>query len=148
MNLLESLLLEGYRDPHEIYISLRADSQKGSGTIDDPYDGGTRLSKSFNVTLNNDDVSDSANRTVLATLGAGAVHDLTEADVVRISGLTGSGLAYAGDFVAFAVSASSFKYNVPIPFTSTPPANAGASSARVIYSLDEVLRNIGEFARI
>jgi len=47
MSLLDALLLEGYRDPREVYIALRADGQKGSGTIDDPYDGGTRLGPAF-----------------------------------------------------------------------------------------------------
>jgi hypothetical protein len=47
MSLLDALLLEGYRDPRDIYIALRADGQKGSGTIDDPYDGGTRQGPSI-----------------------------------------------------------------------------------------------------
>jgi hypothetical protein len=51
VSLLDSLLLEGYRDPRDIYIALRADGQKGSGTIDDPYDGGTRQAASFQASL-------------------------------------------------------------------------------------------------
>lgn len=43
MSLLDAMLLEGYRDPREVYIALCTDGQKGSGTMDDPYDGGTRL---------------------------------------------------------------------------------------------------------
>ena len=43
MSLLDALLLEGYRDPRDLWIALRTDGQMGSGTIDDPYDGGTRL---------------------------------------------------------------------------------------------------------
>lgn len=39
MSLMDAMLLEGYRDPSDVYIALRADGLKGSGTIDDPYDG-------------------------------------------------------------------------------------------------------------
>jgi hypothetical protein len=40
MSLLSAMLLEAYRDPREVWIALRADGQRGSGTVDDPYNGG------------------------------------------------------------------------------------------------------------
>ena len=42
MSLIDAMLLEGYREPREVYIALRADGLKGSGTIDDPFDGTNR----------------------------------------------------------------------------------------------------------
>jgi len=51
MSLVDALLLEPYRDPREVYIALRSDGQKGSGTIDDPYDGGTRLGPGLQASL-------------------------------------------------------------------------------------------------
>ena len=51
MSLLDALLLDPYRDSREVWIALRADGQRGSGTLDDPYDGGTRLGPSLDATL-------------------------------------------------------------------------------------------------
>lgn len=52
MPLLEALLTESYADSRAIYISLRNDgSGRGRGTIDDPYDGGTRLGPALSATL-------------------------------------------------------------------------------------------------
>jgi hypothetical protein len=39
MSLMDALLREGYRDPREVYLALRSDGAKGSGSIDDPSDG-------------------------------------------------------------------------------------------------------------
>jgi len=39
MGLTDALLLDPY--PFEIWIAQRSDGQKGSGTLNDPYDGGT-----------------------------------------------------------------------------------------------------------
>jgi|SRR6185369_6397329 len=41
MSLTDALLLEPYRDPHEVWISVRKDGVRGSGTINDPFNGGT-----------------------------------------------------------------------------------------------------------
>ena len=42
MSLMDAMLLEGYRDPRDVHIAFRADGIRGSGTMDDPCDGGTR----------------------------------------------------------------------------------------------------------
>ena len=39
MSLVDALLLEPA--PFEVWIAIRPDRQKGSGRIDDPYDGST-----------------------------------------------------------------------------------------------------------
>lgn len=50
MSLVDALLLEPYRDPREVYIALRTDGLKGSGTIDDPYDGSRKSFSSISIT--------------------------------------------------------------------------------------------------
>jgi hypothetical protein len=52
--LLEALLTEGYRDPRDVYIALRTDGQKGSGTIVDPFDGGARTGQLLSASLSLD----------------------------------------------------------------------------------------------
>ena len=83
MSLLDALLLEGYRDPREVYIALRADGQKGSGTIDDPYDGGTRLGPALSATL-------TCNRFEFV-VGTAFAHGLSIGNNVTISGCAGPG---------------------------------------------------------
>src|SRR2546426_11256718 len=102
-SLIDALLLEAYRDPREIYIALRTDSQRGSGSLDDPYSGDTSHGSRFSVTLNKD-TGDLTNRTVIASLASGVTHGLIEHDVVTLDGLSGTGLAYAGTFPVFEVN--------------------------------------------
>lgn len=42
MSLLDGLLLDPYRDPREVWIAVRTDGVKGSGTQSDPYDASTQ----------------------------------------------------------------------------------------------------------
>lgn len=66
-SLIDALLLDPYRDPREVWIALRSDGAKGSGTQSDPYSGITTHAAGFSVTLNKD-TGDSTNRTVIASL--------------------------------------------------------------------------------
>ena len=43
MSLMDAMLNEGYRDPRDVYIALRTDGVKGSGTIADPFNGNHRV---------------------------------------------------------------------------------------------------------
>ena len=55
MSLLDALLLEEPTPAaQEIFIALRNDGARGSGTINDPYDGGTRLGPAQSATLDFD----------------------------------------------------------------------------------------------
>ena len=54
MSLVDALLQEPFRDPSELWIALRTDGVAGSGTIDDPYDGGTRIGPTMAATLSFD----------------------------------------------------------------------------------------------
>lgn len=80
MSLMDAMLLEGYRDPREVYIALRTDGLKGSGTIDDPYDGGVREGAAFINNLLLD-------RKVFLVLTGGAQHRYVAGQTtVQISG--------------------------------------------------------------
>ena len=51
MPLLSAFLNEPYRDPREIFIAVRSDGVAGTGTLSDPFDGGTRLGPALPATL-------------------------------------------------------------------------------------------------
>src|SRR5262245_59402186 len=87
MGLLDAFLLEGYRDPHDVWIALRQDSQRGSGTIDDPYDGGVRNGPNLTGT----DLSYDPKEVIIDT---NVPHNLTSGQTVTISGVTPSGTPF------------------------------------------------------
>ncbi len=80
MSLVDALLLEPYRDPREIYIALRTDGLKGSGTIVDPYDGSTRLGLPVDA-----EITCERREFAVALLG----HNLSVGNSVTIHGVKG-----------------------------------------------------------
>ena len=88
MSLLDALLPDPYRDKREVWIALRSDGQRGSGTIADPYDGSTRLGTPLGATL-------TCNRREFL-FGNGFPHNLTldSEVVVTIKGCEGLGKAW------------------------------------------------------
>lgn len=52
MALMDALLLEDYRDSRDVCFALRSDELKGSGTIDDPYYGGSEVVAEGNAVFN------------------------------------------------------------------------------------------------
>ena len=54
MSLLDAFLEEGHLDPRDIYVAMRSDGQRGSGTIADPFDGGTRNDPAIPATVSFD----------------------------------------------------------------------------------------------
>ncbi len=101
MSLVDALLLEPYRDPREVYIALRTDGLKGSGTIDDPFDGGTL--ETAPVTATSFSSTGSQGREAIVTAPASLA--LVDGDVVAISGVTGGGATFwNGNFPIFNVS--------------------------------------------
>lgn len=85
MSLTDAMLLEGYRDPKEVYIALRTDGLKGSGTIDDPYDGGVAQGPQLSGTP-----SYNLQEVIAFTPGN---HGYATNDNIIISGVTGLGMA-------------------------------------------------------
>ena len=80
MSLLDALFLEPYRDPHEVWIALRSDGQRGSGTIDDPYDGSTRNYPAIAVTT-------LTKASSVATAVTSSNHGFATGDMVTIRGV-------------------------------------------------------------
>jgi hypothetical protein len=117
MSLLDALLNEGYRDPREVYIALRADGQKGSGTVDDPYDGGTRNGTPVPVNL-----AFNAREAVVTVQAAG--HCFAAVQAVEITGFSGADAAlFNGDFQATRLSSHAFKITLAQAPT-TPPRHS------------------------
>jgi hypothetical protein len=125
--LLDSFLLEEYRDAREIFIELRKDAQPGSGSANDAWDGGTRLDRALAASLSFGPLE------VTAIVGgpndqAAPNFNLMDGDWVTISGVTGAGASsFNGSFQIYGVTAQAprlFKYVVP----STPAAGPSGVS--------------------
>src|SRR5437773_7597116 len=138
MSLLDSLLL----DPQklEVWIALRTDGVKGSGTESDPYDGSPRLEKPISVSS-------------LTAAGQEATsnatnHGYSNGDVVTIAGATGTGAQFFnGRFVIYSVDASSFKYWMTAdPGTSS--ASGTITGARTFFQFDEIMSSLPANATI
>jgi len=49
VSLVDTLLLEAYRDPREVWIALRTDGLMGTGAIDDPFNGSIKNTPEFSI---------------------------------------------------------------------------------------------------
>jgi hypothetical protein len=140
MSLLDALLNESYRDPREIYIALRADGQKGSGTIDDPYDGSRRDSPVFAITS----LSRGGTGDLTATAVTSSNHPFVPGDMVTITGVaTGEAndCYYTGTFAVASVSGNSFTYQmIAKPKSATAPGTISCFREREQF--DAVMRTL------
>ena len=135
MSLLDSMLLDPLRDPKDIWIALRNDGNKGSGTANDPYHGGVKLEVPFELTnLTRDTVL----TTAIATTDGN--HTYSDGDLVTVTGATGTGSEYYnGTFVIHSASGAEFKYDM----AGNPGESASGSpirSERNILQLDAVMQ--------
>src|SRR5438093_3324680 len=132
MSLTDALLLDAA--PFEVWIALRGDGQKGSGTQSDPYDGSVKTEPDITITvLDNPDAND--RREAVAT----ANNTLFDGDVVTISGVTGTGASsWNGTFPVYGCASTSFKYYMQ----SVPAGTAGGLSVpanKLIFRFDDVM---------
>src|SRR2546425_378167 len=132
MSLLDSLLV---LDPPklDVWIAVRTDGIKGSGTEADPYNATPTQAVAISVTsLTN------AGREATATTAVD--HGYLDGDVVTIGGVTGAGAAqFNGTFPIYGKTNNTFKYYM----TATPGgASAGTiTSSKVIFQFDELMKN-------
>jgi hypothetical protein len=135
MSLLDALLLEPA--PFEVWVAVRADGQKGSGRIDDPYDGGAVHDPQVAITsiVRSGDDKD-------ALVTTPSAHGYANGDYIRIAGATGTDSPYYnGAFLIFGATATSFKYRMK----SKPGASAAGTpvAAKIVaFRFDEVLSNL------
>ena len=128
MSLMDAMLNEGYRDPRDVYIALRTDGAKGAGTIDDPYDGGTRIGRSLagSVTLDRRDL----------ILTHGVPHDFDDGWKVELLGANGPFSAFLHDLLSIdVVNSTDFKVHlggVPI----APPADSDLITGRPVFEAE------------
>src|SRR2546426_5334996 len=128
MSLTDALLLDAA--PFEVWIALRGDGQKGSGTQSDPYDGSVIAGPNITITdLNN--AGDA--REAVAT----ANNTLLDGDVVTVSEPMSSQDAWYGSFPIYGRTSTSFKYYMQ----SIPAAGAAASSVakKLSFRFDEAM---------
>jgi len=128
MSLVDALLLEAYRDPHDVWIALRSDGLKGSGTLNDPYDGGTRFGPTLGALL-------TCNRYQFI-VGTDEPHDLTGTPDVMLSG--GVGVSVDWFQGSFTVQALPSSHHIVLQFatakTGTPPTTVPVAPPSVAYS--------------
>ncbi len=138
MTLIDSLLLDPY--PFEVWIAYRTDGVKGTGTLNDPFDGSTKLDTARSVTA--------LSNTGQEATATSTAHPYGNGDVVRITGVTGAGAnRFNGTFIIYGVATNSFKYYM----TGVPAAASAGSitSAKVLgYRFDDVMNTLPEKARV
>jgi hypothetical protein len=144
MSLLSAMLLDPYRDPREVWIALLTDGQRGSGTVDDPYNATPSPLKRFSVSLSAPDPG----KTWEAVASTGSVsHTFSDNEMVRISGVTGPDATYwNGDFIIYEANATTFKYRMQYHRTNGLPAAAegNPSAATLSFPFDYVMKNLVE----
>ena len=132
MSLTDALLREAY--PLDVWIALRPDSARGSGSEDDPFDGSTRPEAAFNVT----GLSYSGRE---ATATTATDPGYTDGDVITIAGVTGAGAGqFNGSFPIYGKSGTTFKY-----WMSAVPGGAAQgtnwTAARQVFRFDDLMKN-------
>jgi hypothetical protein len=144
MSLLDAMLLDPYRDPREVWIALRTDGQRGSGTVDDPYNGSAHPSKVLQVTLS---IPDPTNKPAEALATTASSHGFADDDVVRITGATGASAdLWNGDFVVFEANTTSFKCQMRRP--PEAPAGGDPVALQLVFGFDEAMADVPEGALV
>jgi hypothetical protein len=135
-SLSDALLLEPA--PFEVWVALRTDGQKGSGRIDDPWDGSTVHASPVQITSIVRSGSDDRDALVTTSASHGYAND----DYIRIAGATGvDAPLYNGTFVIFAVTSTTFKYRVQWPFGGNAAGSITAEEV-LAYRFDDVMRSL------
>jgi hypothetical protein len=116
MSLLDALLLEAYRDPREVWIALRSDGAKGSGTIDDPYDGNLQQGPSIEAQV--------TCKRAEFVVGTQWEHGLLAADIgsdVTITGARGPGEEWFNDTFTLKAIVSPIHFALEFTKSGLPP---------------------------
>src|SRR5437762_3346745 len=104
MSLLDALLLEAF--PLDVWIAVRTDGVRGTGTENDPWNGSIANTHTFPVSITNN----GTNNTAVAT---STNHPFKNGDLVLISGATGADAKYYnGTFSISNVSTNAFEYTM------------------------------------
>src|SRR6266568_4446408 len=126
----DALLLDPSR--LDVWMAVRTDGVKGSGTESDPYDASPRQESPIAV-------SSLVSAVREATVTTTTPHLYSDGNVVTITGVTGTGAAQLnGRFSIYAVSGSTFKYAM----TSSPGVSSASGTitcARVFFQFDELM---------
>jgi hypothetical protein len=115
--LIDALLLDPY--PFEVWVAYRTDGIKGTGTLNDPFDGSPKLDTARSVAL----LSNSGQE---ATATMSSAHGYGNGDVVNISGVTGAGAdRWNGTFIIYDATTDPVKFKYYM--TGVPAAASGGT---------------------
>ncbi|MBI3867462.1 MAG: hypothetical protein HY299_02940 [Verrucomicrobia bacterium] len=143
MSLTDALLLDPA--PLEIYIAIRSDNAKGSGTQDDPWNGGLRNSPVYSVTAVS--ITSVANGYTV-TITPSPTQPFQTNDIIQMSSFTGvNGELLNGSFFVTSTGMGTFSYFVQYAGgqNEAPPLPTGSYAASPTcrldpYLFDEVMR--------
>jgi hypothetical protein len=139
MSLLDALLLDPA--PFNVWIAIRTDGLKGSGTATDPYDGSARLATALSITLTR------SGSTATASLSAG--HGLQNGDSVVISGATGADASlWNGVFTISNVGSTSFQYTMNSSPASSPATGTITVAKVTGKKFDDVMSGLSANTRV
>ncbi len=127
MSLLDALLLDP--PPFDVWIALRTDGTKGSGTQSDPYDGSRLPGSPLPLaSLTN------SGREVTANFAVGSY---LEGDAVTIAH---AGTGWDGSYAIYSVTATAFKFWLAA--APAGPAAANATASKLTFRFDDRMRDL------
>lgn len=142
MSLSDAILLEPYRDSRSIWVSIRADQQRGSGRVDDPFHAGVLETSPISATLSL--VVGTDPREIIATTSA--PHGYIEGDIVVLSGTrdnTGAAApSYNGPYQIRVAGLPSSQFKCYLDFPATASLTGTAVSVKRIFLLDQLFRSL------
>ena len=143
MSLLEALLLEPA--PFDTWVAYRHDGVKGSGTLNDPWDGSTKYAPGPANITGLSKTGDNREATVTAP-----GHTFANGDVVTVSGVTGLGAArWNGTFPIYGVGVGSFKYYMTaIPDANPTNGDVILGSKVVSFPFDDLMNSFPANVRV
>ena len=144
MSLLDALFL----DPaaFDTWLAYRQDGVKGSGTLNDPWNGGTGYAPAVTISTLVNNGGDPHEAIATAT-----GHTYVNGDAVTISGVTGQGATrWNGTFSIYAVvSGISFKYYMTAgPDPAPSQSDQKAASKVLAFRFDDLMNSFPANTRV
>jgi len=140
VSLIDALLLEP--SPLDVWIAVRTDGLKGSGTQSDPYDGSTKCYPAVTISSLAKGVTDKTLAAATASNHGFASGDWVTISGVDLGGSNPSDVYYTGTFAITVVDAGTFQYRMLFEPTSSSAPGSAITCCRERERFDTVMRSV------